>query len=201
MRQVSELRTLRNLRPCVDRDLLLRIEGRLENADLPLDTKHPIILPSRHALTRLIVLHEHCNSGHAGPTYTLMKTRRRYWIIYGISSVKRSLGDCSKCRLRKATPIRQLMADLPECRVTATEKPFKFCGVDYLGPFTFRQNRSDCKAWGILFTCICIRCIHVELVTSLDLNSFLLAFSHFTNLCGAVDTIFSDNARNLCCCS
>ena len=171
MRQVSELRTLRNLRPCVDSDSVLRIEGRLENADLPLDIKHPIILPSRHALTSLIVLHEHCNSGHAGPAYTLMKTRRRYWIIYGISSVKRTLRDCSKCRLRKATPIRQLMADLPECRVTATEKPFMYCVVDYLGPFTYRQLRSDCKAWGILFTCLCTRCIHVEIVTSLDLNS------------------------------
>ena len=78
MRQVSELRTLRNLRPCVDSNSVLRIEGRLKNADLPLDTKHPIILPSRHVLTSLIVLHEHCNSGHAGPAYTLMKTRRRY---------------------------------------------------------------------------------------------------------------------------
>ena len=117
-----------------------------------------------------------------------MKTRRRYWIIYGISSVKRTLRDCSKCRLRKATPIRQHMADLPECCVTATEKPFKYCGVGYLGPFTYRQLRSDCKAWAILFTCLCTRCTHVEIVTSLDLNSFLLAFSRFTNLRGAVDT-------------
>ena len=85
------------------------------------------------------------------------------------------------------------MADLPECRVTATNKPFKFCEVDYLGPFTFRQNWSDCKAWGLLFTCLCTRCIHVELVTGLDLNKFLLAFSRFVNLHGAVDTMYSDN--------
>ena len=41
-------------------------------------------------------------------------------------------------------------------------------------------------------------CIHVELVTSLDLISFLLAFSRFTNLRGAVATIFSDNASTFC---
>ena len=85
------------------------------------------------------------------------------------------------------------MVDLPECRVTATNKPFKFCGIDYLGTFTFRQNWSDCKAWGLLFTCLCTRCIHVELVTSLDLNNFLLAFLHFVNLRGAVDTVYFDN--------
>ena len=85
------------------------------------------------------------------------------------------------------------MADLPDCHVTATGKPFKYCGIDYLGPFTYRQLRSDCKAWGILLTCLCTRCIHVEIVTSLDLNSFLLAFSRFTNLRGAVDAMYSDN--------
>ena len=47
-RRVNELKTLRNLRPCIGQDLLLRVDGRLENADLPVDTKHPIILPGRH---------------------------------------------------------------------------------------------------------------------------------------------------------
>ena len=56
MRKLNELKSLRNLRPCVDSDLMLRVEGRLENAELPVDTRHPFIVPSRHALTRLIVL-------------------------------------------------------------------------------------------------------------------------------------------------
>ena len=33
----------------------------------------------------------------------------------------------------------------------------------------------------------------MEIVTSLDLNEFLLAFSRFINLRGAVDTVYSDN--------
>ena len=168
-RQVNELKTLRNLRPCLGPDSILRVEGRLENADLPTDTKHPIILPSRHALTRLVVLYEHSDAGHAGPSYTLMKTRQRFWIIHGISSVKRYLADCAKCSLKKAKPIRQLMADLPSFRVTAVNKPFKFCGTDYFGPILFKQNRSHCKAWGLLFTCLWTPCMHVEAVTGLVL--------------------------------
>ena len=128
MKQVSQLKTLRNLRPCVGTDSILRVEGRLENAELPLDCKHPIILPGSHALTRLIVLHEHVLAGHAGPSYTLVKVRQRFWIIHGVSNVKRFLSECSRCARRKATPTRQLMADLPVCRVTATNKPFKFSG-------------------------------------------------------------------------
>ena len=36
-RQLNELKTLRNLRPCVGLDNLLRVEGRLENASFPGD--------------------------------------------------------------------------------------------------------------------------------------------------------------------
>ena len=176
-RRVNELKALRNLRPCVGPDKLFRIDGRLENADQPVDTKHPLILPGRHHLTRLIVLYEHTKSGHAGPSYTLMNTRQRYWIIHGIGSVKHYLAECEKCSILKAKPVRQLMADLPECRLTLANKPFKFCGLDYLGYYYFREGRSNRKAWGLLFTCLCTRCLHVEVVTSLDLDSFLLALS------------------------
>ena len=138
--------------------------------------------------------YQHEQAGHGGPTYTLMKTHERFWIIHGISSVKFYIANCGKCALLKAKPVGQLMADLTSCRVTVCNKPFKFSGLDYLGPYTFRQNRSDCKAWGLLFTCLCTRCLHVELVTSLDLNSFLLAFTRFNNLRGAVDTFYSNNA-------
>ena len=90
------------------------------------------------------------------------------------------------------------MADLPACPLTGSNKPFKFSGLDYLGPLLCRQGRSNCKAWGLLFTCTCTRCIHAELVTSLDLYGFLLAFSRFINLRHAVDTSFSNNASTFC---
>ena len=198
IRRVSELKILRRLLPCVGSDGLLRIEGLLENAKLPVDTKHPFILPGRHPIARLIVLHYHNLTGHSGPSYTLMKTRERFWVIHGVSSVKFYIADCGKCALLKAKPIRQLMSELPSCCVTGCNKPFKFTCLDFLGPYLFRQGRSECKAWRLVFTCLCTRCLHVELVTSLDLSNFLLAFTHFTNLCGAVDTFYSDNASTFC---
>ena len=45
---------------------------------------------------------------------------------------------------------------------------------------------------------MCTRCIHVELVTSLDLNNFLMAFTRFTNLRGSVATVYSDNGSTFC---
>ena len=48
-RHLNELKTLRNLRPCIGLDLLLRVKGRLENADLSTETKHPVVLQNIHA--------------------------------------------------------------------------------------------------------------------------------------------------------
>ena len=127
-----------------------------------------------------------------------MKTRRKFWIVHGIACVKRFLNDCGICARRKATLIRQFMADLPTWRAPAANTPFKFCGVDYCGPFFFRQARSECKALELLFPRLCTRCIYVELVTSLDLTSFLLAFPRFTNLRGPVNTFLSDNGATFC---
>ena len=78
MNRITELKSLRNLRPCADPNSMLRTDGRLENAELPLDTSHPLILPSRRSLTRLLVLYEHVVGGHAGPSYTLMRTREQF---------------------------------------------------------------------------------------------------------------------------
>ena len=54
------------------------------------------------------------------------------------------------------------------------------------------------QSMGLLFTCLSTRCLHVEILTGLDLNNFLLAFSRFTNLRRKVDRIFSDNASTFC---
>ena len=103
--------------------------------------------------------------------------------------VPEAVSDCAKCAILKAKPIRKVIADLSECRLSLCNKPFKLCGMDYLGPYSFREGRINRKVWGLLFTCLCTRCLHVEVVTSLDLSSFLLAFSRFTNLRRAVDTV------------
>ena len=60
--------------------------------------------------------------------------------------------------------------------------------------YTVKDELSDCKAWGLLFTCMCTRAVHVKIVK----NNFLLAFSRFTNLRRAVDAFYSDNAFTLC---
>ncbi|KAF8790644.1 Sorting nexin-11 like protein [Argiope bruennichi] len=51
--------------PFIDKDWLLRVGGRLQNASLQYNAKHPIILPNQHKLSILIVQYYHILNLHA----------------------------------------------------------------------------------------------------------------------------------------
>ena len=174
---------------------LLRIEGKLQQADLSTYEKHPVILPSRHSLTRWLVLYCHLASAQGGIQYTLMLIRQKSWIIKVLSSVRHYLEKLNACIIRKARPMRQLMADLPRSRLSTHNKPFFHTGCDYFGPLLYQEGRSERKAWGLLFTCMATRAVHVELMTSLDVTSFILAYTRFIDIRGPVSNFYSDNAQ------
>ena len=185
--RLKEIRALKRYRLCVDKKGALRIEGRLHKSpDISFEAKHPLILPSRHFLTRLVILYYHNRNWHSGIQHTLLSSRQKFWIINGRASVRRYLRECSVCAINKARPIRQLMSDLPPSRTSAYKKIFFHCGLDYFEPFIFIEGRSQRKAWGLLFTCMSSRAVHVELVTSLSLSEFVLAFNRFSDLRGPV---------------
>ena len=58
------------------------------------------------------------------------------------------------------------MADLPEGRVLGEKPPFTSVGVDYFGPFQVRRGRSHVIRYGVIFTCLAIRAVHLEIAHS-----------------------------------
>ena len=48
---------------------------------------------------------------------------------------------------------KQLMADLPESRVTPAP-PFSYVAVDYFGPFHVKERRQTLKRYGAIFVCM-----------------------------------------------
>ena len=88
------------------------------------------------------------------------------------------------------------MADLPEDRLTPDQPPFTTVGIDCFGPFHVWCARSLVKRYGIIFTCLAIRIVHIEVVHSLETDSFLLALRRFIVRRGQVKEIRSDNGTN-----
>lgn len=175
---------------------ILRVGGRLEHSDLPIDQKHPMILPPHHHVTRLIVEMCHRDAGHSGTLHVLATVREKYWILRGQSAVGKILRECISCRQRSARVGEQWMADLPRSRVMAGHRPFHSTFVDYFGPIKVKLGRSEHKRYGCIFTCMATRAIHLEAVESLDTSAFLQAFFRFADRRGKPSHMFSDNGTN-----
>lgn len=88
------------------------------------------------------------------------------------------------------------MADLPEDRVHSEKPPFSYVGVDCFGPFMVKQGRSHVKRYGCIFTCVVVRAVHIEILHSLDTDSFLNALQRFMARRGQLELIRSDNGTN-----
>jgi len=193
--QVRKSSRISNLDPRL-MDGLLRIGGRLENAPLQLDAKHPIILPTSHQVVRLIISYYHHTSGHSGTEHVLSMIREKFWIVKARAAVKKVLSACFNCRRRQAPVGEQKMANLPKDRITPDKPPFSYVGVDCFGPFLVRRGRSKVKRYGVLFTCLTIRAIHIEVVDSLDTDSFINSMRRFIARRGKPEQMISDNGGN-----
>lgn len=190
----ERLKPLQKLSPYVDENGLFRVGGRLQHANIPFDTMHPIILPRRHHVTRLIIEDCHVRGKHfGGVQYTLNILKNQFWITQ--SMVRFYLDRCLHCQIIRAKTGEQMMAPLPADRVASGNSPFTATGVDYFGPILVKVKRSNMKRWVALFTCMATRAIHLEKVHSLTTSSFLQAFFRFRDSRGGnVKTLYSDNA-------
>ena len=83
------------------------------------------------------------------------------------------------------------VAPLPALRATRAP-PFSVTGCDYAGPLFCLPNE---KVYILLFTCAVTRAVHLELVDSLSLVDFMLAFRRFAYRRSFPDVIWSDNAK------
>ena len=188
-------RHLQKLQPVVI-DGVLRVGGRLTQAPFELDVKHPIILPQTSHFTELVIRQHHAEVGHSGSSHTWASLRRKFWIIKGGAAVRKSIGNCYWCKRRNSAVGKQLMADIPSCRLQFDQPAFFNVGVDYFGPLSVKQGRSTVKRYGCIFTCLTMRAVHIEIVHSLDADSFINALRRFIARRGAPQQIFSDNGTN-----
>lgn len=88
------------------------------------------------------------------------------------------------------------MADLPVDRVTPGKPPFTSVAIDCFGPLQVRRGRSLVKRNGVIFMCLAIRAVHIEVAHSLETDSSLMALKRLVARWGQVKEIRSDNGPN-----
>jgi len=186
---------LYQLDPIIDNDLL-RVGGRLRKSTASFDIRHPMILPKEGIVTHLILDHFHKKVQHQGRGQTLNALRANgYWIVGASKVVAKHIKGCVTCRKVRGSTEEQRMADLPADRVYPSP-PFTYTGLDCFGPFYTKQGRKECKRYGLLFTCLSSRAIHIEMLEDLSTDSFINGLRCFIAIRGAVRQIKSDQGTN-----
>lgn len=198
-RAISPSSKLIALNPFLDRDGVIRLGGRLQNAEISYSQRHPIILPSEGNFTKLIVMSEHLKNLHAGPQALLSIIRLRFWLLAGLRTVSKILSRCVVCYKVQPKCHEHLMGELPKVRVTPS-RPFANCGVDYCGPFEIKagktRGQSFVKGYICLFICLSTKAVHLEMACDLSTKGFLNCFKRFIARRGLCQTIYSDNGTN-----
>ncbi len=102
---------------------------------------------------------------------------------------------CVTCRKLRRPVEEQKMADLPEERLEFTP-PFTYVGMDCFSPFTIKKGRSEVKRYGLIFTCLYSRAIHIEMVEDMSADSFINGLRCLIAIRGAVQLLRSDQGSN-----
>lgn len=144
-----------------------------------MEVKRPIYLPRQHRITYLIVADYHDRFHHGNNETVVNELRQRCVIARLCRPTKTVKSSCRKCKIRNAAPIPPMMASFPAARLAGFTRPFTYVGVDCFGPMTVVIGRRTRKRWGMLFTCLTVRAIHVEVAHSLTTDSCLMCPTSF----------------------
>ncbi|XP_053596241.1 uncharacterized protein LOC128668099 [Microplitis demolitor] len=196
---ISDNSKLIPLNPYLDEQDLLRVGGRLARSSLTKEQQHPLLLPARHYITRLIITEEHVRLKHAGTQATLYSVRQTYWPLDGRNITRKIIYRCITCFRAKPRAADHVMGILPEPRVTPS-RPFLRVGVDYCGPLYIKEkrfrNRSRLKVYVAIYVCMSTKAVHLELVSDLTTEAFIGSLRRLFSRRGKSLEIYSDNATN-----
>ena len=170
----------------------------ISSSEIP---NYHIILSKYHHGTQLILRRIHENNLHVGREHTLAISRQ-HWIPSCRVLIRNTPRNCVKSRNECARPQSNLMGDVPKERVSIGDKQFLNTGIDYFGLYHVKMNKGTrsnsgtANRYGVLFTCLTTRTVHIELAKDLSTDAFIMTLRRFISRRGNVQVIRLDNGTN-----
>ena len=190
----------RKLAPSCDDDGVWRVGSRLRNfVPFTSDNKMPVILPPKNRITLLIMREAH-QFAHTGQDGTLCRFHYNgYWTI-GAGHLARSIKkQCVPCRKLDKVTLSQAMGNIPEERFLDL-KPWGYCQIDLLGPFTCRSDvnaRVSKKIWAIIVEDVNSGAVHLDVVSDYSADAVIMAMWRFASIRGWPSVAHSDPGSQL----
>ena len=142
----------------------------MQNSFLSEDEKHPLILPAKHHVTKLLIFESHLALNYGGLTLVHSHLLRRYRIVRGRNLIRQIVRNCVRCTRFNAKSLQQMMAPLPAIRLRPS-RPFTYTGVDFAGPFMIRasggRGQKAFKGYVSIFVCLVVKAVHIEVFSNL----------------------------------
>ena len=195
--QLKKTSVLYKLDPFIDQSGVLRVGGRLKNSLSPFSVNHPAVMPAKAHITKLFARSVHKETAHQGKMATINAIRLKgvFLVSQGNRLVASIIHHCVKCQRLRGSPMTQKMSDLPEERVEPTA-PFSHVGMDVFGPFICKDVRREVKRYGLIFTCLSSRAVHLELLDDMTSDCFINSLRCLIAIRGPVQTLLSDQGTN-----
>ncbi|XP_068742525.1 uncharacterized protein [Montipora capricornis] len=132
--------------------------------------------------------------GHSGVAAATAKIRAKYWILKAMKLSKSIKFKCGFCKEMAHETETQLMANLPALRLAPYTPPFYYTACDHFGPYSVKVGRNKtAKHYGVVFTCLNTRAVHVEMAVDCSTMEFLQVLRRFFAIRGQPAVMISDN--------
>ena len=104
--------------------------------------------------------------------------------------------DAVSSVINRCVVCRKKMTDLPE-DCFESNPPFSYSAVTCFGPWRVKDRGREVKRYGVRFTCLASRAVHLEIANTMDASSFLNACQRFVGRRDPVRHLRSDRGTNL----
>ena len=183
----------------LDQDGVLRSKGRInKNLLYNFEVINPILLDKEHHFTYLIIMDTHVNCKHLGVQTTMNTIRLKgFWIPKSRQAVKKAISGCYQCKKYNSFSFRYpKMTNMSKDRMNFVH-PFQHVGIDFTGHLFVKNDTGiEEKMYILIYTCLNIRAVHIDLLPDMSALSVCLSFQRFCNIYSIPKKLYSDNAKS-----
>ena len=187
------------LNPIIDDQGVMRVGGRQQKARFSYNSRHPIILDSKHPFTKLMIRSEHIQLSHGGSLLVSSSLFRNFHILGGHRAIRSLVRSCVTCRRQTPKTKPQVMGQLPPVRITPGIV-LEHVGLDYAGPLYLKRGSvrkpTILKSYVCVFVSMSVKAVHLELVSDLSTDSFIACLRRFISRRGKPSSVWSDHGTN-----